>query len=155
MGSQRVWHLAQSTYLLQVVQGVNSPSTAAKEILLASISASLVFAGTLSRAGAAELLRWGVPARFMPLMLGTGRSRGGEVSTLDSTLVGWNAESPHLWEDLWPLTRDEILTFYTCSYDFAVGIYLTGIQQLAKIQQRFSTATRAILDRDSSEMISD
>lgn len=42
------------------------------EILLASISASLVFAGTLSRASAAELLRWGVPARFMPLMLGTG-----------------------------------------------------------------------------------
>ena len=72
MGSQRVRrHFSQSTYLLQVVQGVNSPA-ATKEILLASISASLVFAGTLSRASAAELLRWGVPARFMPLMLGTG-----------------------------------------------------------------------------------
>eukprot|EP00913_Durusdinium_trenchii_P009880 g9273.t1 len=39
------------------------------EILLASISASLVFAGTVSRACAAELLHWGVPPRLMPLLL--------------------------------------------------------------------------------------
>eukprot|EP00438_Fugacium_kawagutii_P003197 Skav218042 [mRNA] locus=scaffold214:701424:706267:+ [translate_table: standard] len=42
------------------------------EILLASISASLVFAGTLSRASAAVVLRMGLPPRFMPLLLGTG-----------------------------------------------------------------------------------
>eukprot|EP00435_Cladocopium_sp_Y103_P023344 s762_g5.t1 len=42
------------------------------EILLASISASLVFAGTVSRASAAMLLRMGCPARFMPLLLGAG-----------------------------------------------------------------------------------
>ncbi|CAK9096907.1 Uncharacterized protein SCF082_LOCUS45476 [Durusdinium trenchii] len=41
------------------------------EILLASISASLVFAGTVSRACAAELLHWGVPPRLMPLLLGS------------------------------------------------------------------------------------
>lgn len=42
------------------------------EILLASISASLVFAGTVSRASADVLLRMGCPARFMPLLLGAG-----------------------------------------------------------------------------------
>ena len=40
------------------------------EILLASISASLVFAGTLSRALAAQVLHLGLPPRLMPLLLG-------------------------------------------------------------------------------------
>ena len=118
MGSQRVRrHFSQSTYLLQVVQGVNSPA-ATKEILLASISASLVFAGTLSRASAAELLRWGVPARFMPLMLGTGllEAAVAKFQPEGSTFGGWNAKSKHLWEGLWPVTREEIVTFYMYSW---------------------------------------
>jgi hypothetical protein len=49
-----------------------------EEILLASISASLVFAGTVSRASADVLLRMGCPARFMPLLLGAGAIRPDE-----------------------------------------------------------------------------